>query len=273
MTRNRLLAITISSLLAATALSSCNRANEQNTAANDQAQGSYVTAPEQGAASVNADATQPAPQAAPEATPTLAYADVTQVEPVTEKDRLYGTVIASTPVTTETTEPKQVCNDVTVQERQPERDGNVGGTVLGAVVGGLLGNQVGKGDGRKAATVAGAVAGGVAGYEIDKHHQGGQVVTHTEQQCHDEAVNSSRVIGYDVSYRTPDGSTESKRMDSRHSIGSRIALGSTRTVVGYDVTYNYQGKTATVRMDHKPGDRLPVIDGAVVTATASAPNG
>ena len=68
-------------------------------------------------------------------------------------------------------------------------------------------------------------------------------------------------------------STDHKRMDSRPSIGSRIALGSSREVVGYDVTYQYQGRTATVRMDHKPADRLPVIDGAVVTATAAAPNG
>ena len=265
MTHNRLLAITISSLLAATALSSCNRAN-------DQAQGSFVTASDQGAASVNADATQ-VPQTAPAATPTLEYANVTQVQPVTEKERVYGTVIASTPVTRESTQPKQVCNDVTVQERQPERDGNTGGTVIGAVVGGLLGNQVGKGKGKTAATVAGAVAGGYAGHEIDARHEGGKIVTRTEQQCHDEAVSSSRTIGYDVSYRTPDGTTDSKRMDSRPSVGSRIALGSNRTVVGYDVTYNYQGKTGTVRMDHKPGDRLPVIDGAVVTATASTSSG
>lgn len=270
MTHNRLLAITISSLLTATALSSCNRTNEQPAAGN-QAQGSFVTAADQGAAGVNADATQP--PAATETAPTLAYADVTQVEPVTEKERLYGTVISSTAVTKETTEPKQVCADVEVQERQPERDGNTGGTVIGAVVGGLLGHQIGKGNGRTAATVAGAVAGGYAGHEIDKRHEGGQVVTRTEQQCHDEAVSSTRVIGYDVSYRTPDGNVESKRMDSRPSKGSRIALGSTTKVVGYDVTYNYQGKTATVRMDQKPGDRLPVIDGAVVTATASAPNG
>jgi len=268
MTRNRILAITISSLLAAAVLSSCNRANEQPTAANDQAQGSLQTSAVQGAASVNNDAMQPPA----EATPTLAYADVTQVQPVTEKERTYGTVIASSAVTSNSTTPKQVCSDVTVQERQPERDGNVGGTVLGAVVGGLLGNQIGKGSGRKVATVGGAVAGGYIGHEIDERHQGGQVVSRTEQQCHDEAVNSSHTIGYDVTYRMADGTTAIKRMGSRPSNGSRIALGSDRVVVGYDVTYNYQGKTATVRMDHEPGNRLPVIDGAVVTATASAPN-
>jgi uncharacterized protein YcfJ len=273
MTHSRLLAITISSLLAAATLSSCNRVDKPAAVAGDQAQaqGAYVTAADQGAASVNADALPPAP--AVEAPPTLAYADVTHVEPVTEKARQYGTVLSATPVTRETSVPKQVCNDVTVEQRQPERDGNTGGTVIGAVVGGLLGHQVGKGNGRTAATVAGAVAGGYAGHEIDKRHEGGDIVTRTEQQCHDEAVNGSRTIGYDVTYRNADGSTDSKRLDSRPGIGSRIALGSSRAVVGYDVTYQYQGRTATVRMDQKPGDRLPVIDGAVVTATASAPKG
>src|SRR4249919_437631 len=135
MKHNRLLAITISSLLAATALSSCSRAPEQ--AANNQPQGAILTPSDQGAAGVNTDAQLP-PQDMPAApaAPTLAYADVTQVQPVTERERVYGTVIASTPVTTETSTPKQVCADVTVQEREPERDGNTGGTVIGAVVGG-----------------------------------------------------------------------------------------------------------------------------------------
>ena len=272
MTHLRLLAIAISSILAATSLSSCNRAAPP-PAAGSQPEGSFVTASDQGAASVNAaPAVAPAPVAA-DAALSLGYADVTNVEPVSESQRRYGTVVAVTPVTRESTEPKQVCNDVTVQERQPERDGNTGGTVIGAVVGGLLGHQIGKGNGRTAATVAGAVAGGYAGHAIDEHHQGGQIVTRTEQQCHDEAVSSRHTIGYDVTYRTADGSTDSKRMDSRPSVGSRISLGSSREVVGYDVTYQYQGRTATVRMDHKPADRLPVLDGAVVTATAAAPNG
>ena len=72
------------------------------------------------------------------------------------------TVIGTDPVreSSTTTTPQQVCEDVTVQERLPERDGNVGGTVAGALIGGLVGNQVGGGNGRKAATAAGAVAGG-----------------------------------------------------------------------------------------------------------------
>ena len=43
--------------------------------------------------------------------------------------------------------------------------------------------------------------------------------------------------------------------------------------VGYDVTYRYDGAERTVRMDERPGERLPVVDGQVVTQVASAGNG
>src|SRR3546814_16184851 len=52
--------------------------------------------------------------------------------------------------------------------------------------------------------------------------------------------------------------------------GSRISLGTQDKTVGYDVTYRYEGTEQTIRMDQKPGDRLPVIDGPVVTQTAAA---
>ena len=208
--------------------------------------------------------------------PQAEYADVVGVKPVTSKQQLYATVIGTDPVreTSTTSTPHEVCNDVVVQERAPERDGNVGGTVAGAVIGGLIGNQVGKGNGRKLATVAGAVGGGFAGREIDKRHVGGQVVNKTEQQCHTESSTStsSKTVAWNVTYRNPDGTTGNMRMGSKP--GSRIALGSESKVVGYDVTYRYQGAEHTVRMDQKPvGDRLPVVDGQVVTQTASVGSG
>jgi len=157
-----------------------------------------------------------------------------------------------------------------VQERLPERDGNVGGTVAGAVIGGLLGNQVGGGSGKKAATAAGAIAGGVIGNQVDKRHVGGRVVTRTEQQCHTENISSesSRVTGYNVTYRNADGTTGTMRMASKP--GNRVALGNADKVVGYDVTYRYEGQESTVRMDQKPeSSRLPMIDGRLVTATTA----
>ena len=204
--------------------------------------------------------------------PALQYAEVVKVDAVINKDKIYATVIGSEPVreTTTTSVPHEVCEDVVVEERLPERDGNTGGTVAGAVIGGLLGNQVGKGNGKKAATAAGAVVGGVIGNKVDRNHVGGKVVARTERQCHTENTNSesSRVTGYNVTYRNADGTTGTMRMGSKP--GNRIAMGNTDKVVGYDVTYRFDGEEKTVRMDEKPGDRLPVIEGQVVTRTASA---
>ena len=68
----------------------------------------------------------------------LDYADVVGVEPVIEREERYATVIGTDPVreSSSTTTPQQVCEDVAVQQRMPERDGNVGGTVAGALIGG-----------------------------------------------------------------------------------------------------------------------------------------
>ena len=213
--------------------------------------------------------------ATPEDRPSVDYADVVKVVPVTEKRELFATVIGSEPVqeTVTSTTPREVCEDVVVQERLPERDGNVGGTVAGAVIGGLVGNQIGGGKGRKVATVAGAVAGGVIGNKIDKRHEGGQVVERVDRQCRtvQDTTRSTRVVAWNVTYRKPDGTTATMRTSSKP--GSRIPLGTGDEVVGYDVTYRYDGREQTVRMDRAPGERLPVIDGEVVIQTASARGG
>ena len=200
----------------------------------------------------------------------IEYADVVAVEPVNEKQALYATVIGSDPIseTSTVSSPREVCEDVVVQERLPERDGNVGGTVAGALIGGLVGNQVGGGNGKKLATVAGAVGGGYVGNRVDRNHVGGRVVERVDRQCRtvSDTSQSSRVVGYNVTYRNPDGTTGTMRTGSKP--GSRISLGNEDQVVGYDVTYRYDGQQQTVRMDDKPGDRLPVIDGQVMTRTA-----
>jgi hypothetical protein len=71
-----------------------------------------------------------------------------------------------------------------------------------------------------------------------------------------------------VTYRNPDGTVGTQRMASRP--GSRIRVGTDNAVVGYDVTYRYDGAEHTVRMDERPAARLPVVDGRVVTGTAVA---
>lgn len=202
----------------------------------------------------------------------LEYASVVDVRPITEQEELFATVIGTEAIreTTTSSSPRQVCEDVVVQERLPERDGLAGGTIAGAVIGGLVGNQVGSGNGRKLATVAGAVGGGYAGREIDRRHVGGRVVERVDRQCRtvSDTSQSSRVVGYNVTYRNPDGTTGTMRTDNKP--GNQIALGTEDVTVGYDVTYRYDGQERTIRMDEKPGDRLPVIDGQVVTQVASA---
>ncbi len=205
----------------------------------------------------------------------LEYADVIAVEPLTKTEPMYATVIGTEPVreTVTGSAPREVCNDVVVQDRLAERDGNVGGTVAGVLIGGLVGNQVGDGNGRKAATAAGAAAGGYIGNRVDRNHVGGKVVSRTERQCRtvSEATSSSRTVAWNVIYRNPDGTTDTMRTDRKP--GSRIPLGSEKTVIGYDVTYRYKGQEQQLRMDDKPGARLPVIDGQVVTQVASARDG
>lgn len=205
------------------------------------------------------------------------YADVVGVQPVTEKQKLYATVIGTDPVreTSTVSTPHEVCNDVVVQEQAPRRDPhNVGGTVAGAVIGGLIGNQIGGGTGKKVATVGGAVGGAFAGRAIEQRHAENKTVSRTDRQCHTESSTSqtSRVVAYNVTYRNPDGTTGTMRTESRP--GSRILLGSDRKTVGYDVTYRYEGSEHTVRMADKPaGDRLPVVDGKVVTQVAAMDSG
>jgi uncharacterized protein YcfJ len=198
---------------------------------------------------------------------------VVNVVPVTEKQKLYAQVIGTDPVreTSSVSTPHEECNDVVVQEQAPRRDPrNIGGTVAGAVIGGLVGNQVGGGTGKKLATVGGAVGGAFAGRAIEQHHAENKMISRTERQCHTvtSTSQSSRVVAYNVTYRNPDGTTGTMRLGSKP--GSRIALGSEDHTVAYKVTYRYDGQENTVRMDHKPGDRLPVVDGQVVTQVASA---
>lgn len=145
----------------------------------------------------------------------------------------YGRVVSVTPVREAAAAPKQVCKDEVVTQRAPVKDQHqIAGTAIGAVAGGLLGNQVGGGKGRTLATVAGAVGGGYAGHEIQKNHQQNNVTSTTQRHC-----------------QTVQGSGGDK-------------------IVAYDVAYEYNGVTRTVRMDHDPGDRVQVQEGVVAVSDA-----
>jgi len=124
--------------------------------------------------------------------------------------------------------PREVCADVAVTRQAPVKDEHkILGTVTGAVLGGVLGNQVGGGTGKKIATVAGAAAGGYAGNKVQGNMQASDTYTTTERQCHTVTDTSKKIIGYDVTYRIGD-------------------------------------QEETVRMDQRPGDRIPLENGQLV---------
>lgn len=146
----------------------------------------------------------------------------------------YAEVVKVDPISEKIRTPREVCEDKVVTHQQPVKDEHrIAGTVIGAVVGGVLGNQVGSGSGKKVATAAGAAAGGYAGNKVQQRVQTGNTYTTTERQCRTEYDTSEKVVGYDVQYTLGD-------------------------------------ETATVRMEHKPGARIPVKDGQLVLDSAES---
>ena len=140
-------------------------------------------------------------------------------------------VIAVKEITKTIKTPREVCEDVQVQEQAPVQDPNrVTGTVAGGVAGGVLGYNLGHGEkGKKIAAAAGAIGGAVVGNQVQKGMQESDVVTTTKRVCHTE---------YDESQK----------------------------VVGYKVTYLLDGKEGVVQTSFRPGPTLPVKDGKVVVS-------
>ncbi len=116
-----------------------------------------------------------------------------------------------------------------------DRYGNVRGsetgrtvaTVIGGIAGAVLGSKVGDGSGRYVGTAVGSMVGGMAGRSIYDNTQRNQRTRRgTVRVCDPVPVGQG---GYD---------------DGR--------------VSGYDVTYEYAGRTYHARTDHHPGDRIRV---------------
>jgi uncharacterized protein YcfJ len=146
----------------------------------------------------------------------------------------YAEVVEVTPLTKTIRTPRQDCHDETVTHRAPVKDEHqVIGTLAGAVIGGVLGHQIGGGAGRDIATIAGAAGGGYAGNRIQKNLQDKDTYTTTRQKC---------ATVYDSSQRG----------------------------TGYEVRYRLNGQESTVRMDHDPGERIPVRDGQLVLDNSGA---
>ena len=110
-------------------------------------------------------------------------------------------------------------------------------TVVGGIAGAVLGSKVGGGTGTYAAIAIGSMVGGMAGREIYEQTQRNR-------------------------YQRPGVVTVCDPEPVRDGYGSHGGYGSYRTSDGrasaYDVTYEYNGRRYTRRMDYHPGDRVRV---------------
>ena len=110
-------------------------------------------------------------------------------------------------------------------------------TIVGGIAGAVLGSKVGGGSGRYATTAIGSMVGGMAGREIyDQSQRDRYTRPATVRVCDPEPVQDDRYGDYDGGYD-----------------GSGVNGGA-----GYDVTYEYNGRQYTRRMDYNPGDRIRV---------------
>jgi uncharacterized protein YcfJ len=133
----------------------------------------------------------------------------------------FGRVTRVTPQVEQINRPRQDCRTEYVQVPQQQQPRSMGGSIVGGIAGALLGNQVGGGSGRSVATAAGAITGAVVGDRIDNNgnQYGGGVQEQAVRQC-----------------RTVD------HWESRNN--------------GYEVTYDFQGRSYTSMMSHDPGRRV-----------------
>jgi uncharacterized protein YcfJ len=142
-------------------------------------------------------------------------------------------VLSAVPVYGTLNEPRQQCwnETVTSYEAAPR---SYGGTLLGGVAGGLIGSTIGKGDGRVAAAAAGAAIGALAGNQADRNNAGTVAVPRQVQRC--QTVDNYR-----------------------------------QGITGYNVTYDYRGRSYTEFMTYDPGPRVQVRVGVAGAAQAQAP--
>jgi uncharacterized protein YcfJ len=156
----------------------------------------------------------------------LAAGGVTGYESLTQPKQAEVLAVKEAMQTVST--PQEKCEQVVVQRQAPVQDEKrVAGTVLGGVAGGLLGSQIGGGSGQKVATVIGAAGGAYAGNQVQKGMQQRDTNSATERRCKTVNVRSEKLVGYDVTYR-------------------------------------YEGKEDRVRMSYNPGKQIPVVKGKLV---------
>lgn len=128
-------------------------------------------------------------------------------------------VVSSVPVYQTVSEPQQQCWTESVTGY--ERVRSPGGAILGGLTGGLLGSTVGRGNGRVASAAVGAAIGALVGDHLGNRDNQAVAVTRPVQHC--QTVQNLRQV-----------------------------------LTGYQVTYYYNGRNATVVLPYDPGPRVPI---------------
>jgi len=141
----------------------------------------------------------------------------------------YAQVLASTPIyrVVEVSTPRQECwQEEVVRQQQAYRSESATPGLIGMVIGGALGNAVGS---RKSNQRVGAVVGGLLGGSIAR-----------DIQRSNSAARSTVVVDTVERCRTVQASHQEEKL------------------VGYDVSYSYNGAQHTVRMPQDPGPTVRV---------------
>ena len=109
-------------------------------------------------------------------------------------------------------------------------NGRTMATVLGGIAGAVLGSKIGDGSGQYIGTAVGSMVGGMAGRSIyDNNQRNRRAQSGTVRVCDPEPVN-----------------------------GRGDYYGRSERVEGYDVTYEYAGRTYRTRTSYHPGERIRV---------------
>ncbi|WP_159015428.1 glycine zipper 2TM domain-containing protein [Cognatiluteimonas profundi] len=128
---------------------------------------------------------------------------------------------------------------------QGSSTGRTVATVIGGVLGAALGSQVGGGSARYATSAIGTMVGGVVGQKVYENAQRNRYPrTGIVQVCDPVQVGNG---GYPGNY-TQAGYGQSGQYGQVNNAG----------ISGYDVTYEYGGRTYTTRTSYNPGSRLRV---------------
>jgi uncharacterized protein YcfJ len=139
----------------------------------------------------------------------------------------YAKVLRSEPITriVRVSTPRQECWDEAVTYRDYGHSSHDVSRVVGALLGGALGNAVGHSNtNKKVGAVVGAVLGGTLGHaHATRHHRSAGEYTAVEERC------------------------EIYQDYEEHE-----------KVIGYRVTYRYNGKVYTTRTDTAPGESIRV---------------